>query len=303
MLHESLHEHWRRSPIWEDKFSKLKMHKTYNISSNDVIKWRLNCFDVILVPPVQFCNGNWAVRTWMPPRLSQRKRKMDTRLTKCLFIHCKRNIQYFQNYKTTWQYSNIQLWVARGICYLDKPESEVDCKIHDLLRSTFLMSRGSTSTWSVVTTSQPNKAIPKGEAQNLIDESNWDPNISVLQLDLSYQTQRDHNQLLVQSPFFLSAWIDKTFPFCYSFPVQKGKRKILSMNFSSNPSINNDSIKSSFEGTDPVHSILDLQIHTLSTCKGESRSPRHQYITRNLTKTIDASQTVVPWCFELGSCQ
>jgi len=43
---------------------------------------------------------------------------------------------------------------------LTKPESEFDCEIQDLLRSTFLISSGSTSTWSVVVTSQPNKAIP-----------------------------------------------------------------------------------------------------------------------------------------------
>jgi hypothetical protein len=50
--------------------------------------------------------------------------------------------------------------------FLNKPESEFDCEIQDLLRSTFLISSGSTSTWSVVVTSQPNKAIPKGEANN-----------------------------------------------------------------------------------------------------------------------------------------
>lgn len=52
--------------------------------------------------------------------------------------------------------------------YLDnRPESEFDCEIQDLLRSTFLKSSGSTSTWSVVTTSQPSKAIP-GEKHNFV---------------------------------------------------------------------------------------------------------------------------------------
>jgi len=54
---------------------------------------------------------------------------------------------------------------------LTKPESEFDCEIQDLLRSTFLISSGSTSTWSVVVTSQPNNAIPKGEANNFKRES------------------------------------------------------------------------------------------------------------------------------------
>jgi hypothetical protein len=55
---------------------------------------------------------------------------------------------------------------------LTKPESEFDWEIQDLLRSTFLMSSGSTSTWSVVVTSQPNKAIPKGEAKILKEKAN-----------------------------------------------------------------------------------------------------------------------------------
>jgi hypothetical protein len=51
-----------------------------------------------------------------------------------------------------------------------KPVSEFDCEIQDLLRSTFLISSGSTSTWSVVVTSQPNKVIPKGDKQTILKE-------------------------------------------------------------------------------------------------------------------------------------
>ena len=62
---------------------------------------------------------------------------------------------------------------------LTKPESEFDCEIQDLLRSTFLISSGSTSTWSVVVTSQPNKAIPKGEANNFKRENHQDQHLDI----------------------------------------------------------------------------------------------------------------------------
>lgn len=42
-----------------------------------------------------------------------------------------------------------------------EPESEFACKIREVLRSTFLISNGRTSTWSVVITSHPSSAIPK----------------------------------------------------------------------------------------------------------------------------------------------
>lgn len=49
------------------------------------------------------------------------------------------------------------------------PESGFACMIQEVLRSTFLISNGNTSTWSVEITSHPSNAIP----ENLQNITTW----------------------------------------------------------------------------------------------------------------------------------
>lgn len=62
------------------------------------------------------------------------------------------------------------------------------------------------------------------------------------------------------------------------------------------------SIHVGFEGASPNSSgnLHDYYIYLLQLVQDSSVVQREE-ITKNLTNTMDASQTVVPRCFELGS--
>lgn len=74
--------------------------------------------------------------------------------------------------------------------------------IHEVLRSTFFMSNGNTSVWSVDTTLHPNSAIPdKFTTQSPLDVQKIDSSnklINALKANTTYRFQINHIQLQVQ---------------------------------------------------------------------------------------------------------